>query len=78
MNSNIKTILRIAGIALVFIGFLAFFTVLAIGLMIVGIYVGVTWLFSLGIWATVLVIIAVLAIYAAALSVGCHIIERNI
>ena len=78
MNQKNKTVLRTIGIALVFVGFLAFFTVLAIGLMVVGIWLGVTWLFSLGIWATVLVIIAVLAIYAAALSIGCHLIERNV
>ena len=77
MNPNNKTILRTAGMALIFVAFLSFFTVLAIGLMVVGIYLGFTWLFQYGLWATALVVLAVLAIYAAALSIGCSFIERK-
>jgi uncharacterized protein (DUF983 family) len=65
------------GVALIFVAFLSFFTVLAIGLMIVGIFIGFTWLFQYGWWATMLVILAVLVIYGAALSIGCSFIERK-
>jgi len=77
MNQKYKTILQAAGIALIFVAFMSFFTVLAIGLMIVGIAIGFQWLFQYGWWATLLVVLAVLAIYATALSIGCSLLERK-
>lgn len=77
MNQQIKTIMHYAGIALIFVAFMSFFGTLAIGLMVVGILIGFQWLFQYGIWATVLVILVVLAIYAAALSIGCSMLERK-
>ena len=73
-----NTIIKTIATALIFVGFVGFFTVLAIGLMVVGIYVGFTWLFQYGIGATVIVIIAVLVIYATALSIGVAMLERKI
>lgn len=66
-----------AGIALIFVAFLSFFGALSIALMIVGIFIGFQWLFQYGWWATLLVILAVLAIYATALSIGCSMLERK-
>ena len=77
MKPKNKTIMQALGIALIFVAFLSFFSALAIGLMVVGIFIGFQWLFQYGIWATVLVILAVLAIYAIALSIGCSFIERK-
>jgi len=77
MKSKTRTITQAIGIALIFVAFLSFFSALAIGLMVVGIFIGFEWLFKYGMWATALVIIAVLAIYAAALSIGCSLLERK-
>lgn len=77
MKQPNRTILHTIGTALIFVSFVCFFAMLAVGMMAVGIWVGITWLFSFGIWATALVVLVVLAVYAAALSIGLALIEER-
>jgi hypothetical protein len=64
-------------IVLIFVFFMAFFGTLALTLVVVGIYWAFQLFFSVGWWAALLVMVGVLAIYAAALSVALEFIERK-
>lgn len=72
-----KTIMGALAIVLVFVTFLALFSTLALTLVVIGIYWAFQLFFSVGWWAALLVMVGVLAIYAAALSIALEFIERK-
>lgn len=61
-----------------FVAFISFYLVLSISLMIFGIFIAITWLFQYGLWAAILVIIAILVVYYIILSIGFSLLERKI
>lgn len=72
-----KTIMGALAIVLIFVIFLALFGTLALTLCVLGIYWAFQLFFSTGWWAALLVMVGVLAVYAAALSIALEFIERK-
>lgn len=77
MNQKSNTVKEKVALAVVFIVSLCVFAVLSISITMVGIYFAYQLFFSVGWWAGLLVIIGVLAIFAASVSVALEVIERK-
>lgn len=77
MNQKSNTVKEKIALAVVFIISLCVFAVVSIAITMVGIYFAYQLFFSVGWWAGVLVIIGVLAIFAASVSVALEVIERK-
>lgn len=77
MNQKNNTVKEKVALAVVFIVSLCVFAVLSISITMVGIYFAYQLFFSVGWWAGLLVIIGVLAIFAASVSVALEVIERK-
>lgn len=75
MNRKNNTFKHVIVCALVFVLFGLIFAGLGVALLIVGIYWAFTVFFSVGWWASLLIIFGVLAIYATALSFALEMIR---
>lgn len=77
MNRKYKTIINAISFAAVFVLFLALFSTLALLVSGIGVFYAFQLYFSVGWWASALVIVGVLVIYVTALSIALEYIERK-
>lgn len=77
MKRKNNTIIHTIAVAATFVAFLGLFATVSIALTVCGIYWAFQLYFTVGWWAGLLVIIAVLAVYAASLSIALEFIERK-
>jgi hypothetical protein len=77
MNQKSKTIMNAISVAAVFVLFLALFSTLALLVSGIGVFYAFQLFFSVGWWASALVIVGVLLVYVTALAIALEYIERK-
>lgn len=75
MQRKNNTLWRTLGIALAFVAFLMIFGALGVAMLIVGIYWAFQVFFSVGWWASLLIMFGLLAVYVTALSFALELIR---
>lgn len=77
MQTKSDTLIHYAATFIIALAFMGMLGALAVGLMVVGIYWAFEIIFSVGWWASLLVMVAVAGLYLAALFGGCKLLNKG-
>lgn len=77
MQTKTNTFIHYAATFIIIVAFVGVLCALAAAIMMVGIFWAFEILFSIGWWASLLVMLSVAGIYIAALFAGCKLIEKG-
>lgn len=75
MQRKNNTIWRIIGMCVAFVAFMGIFGALGVAMLVVGIYWAFQVFFSVGWWASLLIMFGLLAVYVTALSFALELIR---
>ena len=77
MENKKSTLIEFAATVIIFLALLGLLGALAVAIMVVGIYWAFEIVFSVGWWASLLVMVGVAAVYLVALFGGCKLLKKG-